>query len=63
MDRVTSNNQTLKAYGYTPPCFCTIFTKGNNFCDFLAASLGAVALTKWGQLLKERIAPVRVGPN
>ena len=28
----------------TPPCFSAIFTKGNNFCDFLFATLFDIAL-------------------
>ena len=38
-----------------PSYFPAIFTKGNNFCDFLFAFLDDEALQKWGLLLKERI--------
>ena len=38
-----------------PPCFSTIFTKGDNFYNFLVASLESLALQKWNLLLKERI--------
>ena len=42
----------------TPPCLAMfIFTKGNNFRDFLFASLTDIALLKWGFLLKEKFAP------
>ena len=39
----------------TPPCFSAIFTKGNNFCDFLFAALDEIALPNSGILLMERI--------
>ena len=35
-----------------PSWFSTIFTKGNNFCDFLFAFLDNVAFPKLGLLLK-----------
>ena len=35
------------------------FTKGNNFQDFLFASMDDKALQKWGQLLKKRICSLR----
>ena len=35
----------FKAYGYTS-MFSAISVKGNNFCDFLFASLAVVALSK-----------------
>ena len=46
-----------------PPRFSVVFTKGNNFCDFIFASLdnlfkmgstfkNGVAFSKWGLLLK-----------
>ena len=38
-----------------PRCFSTSFTKGNNFSDFLFASLDGKALPKWGLHLKERL--------
>ena len=38
-----------------PPCFSTIVTKGNNFCDFMFAYLDIEAFTKWGLLSKEQI--------
>ena len=41
-----------------PPFFSTISTKGNNFCDFLFASLDDKALSKGGQLLRKKFAPV-----
>ena len=54
----------------TPLCFSSIFTKGNNFCDFLFASIDGIALPKWGLFLKERIFskrsnffPLRVNPS
>ena len=51
----------------TPPYFPTIFTKGNNFHDFLFAYLDDLALPKWDLLLKERIwskfFPLRVDIN
>ena len=37
--------------------FSTIFTKGNNFYDFLFALLDNKAHLKWGLLLKKKIAP------
>ena len=37
------------------PCFPSIFTKGNNFSDFLSALLAEELLPKRGLLLKERI--------
>ena len=36
-------------------CFFAIFTKGNNFCDFLFASLGKQSPSKMGLTLKKRI--------
>ena len=48
----------------------SIFSKGNKFCNFLFATVGDIALPKWGQLLKERICsfkskffPLRFGPG
>ena len=41
-----------KSYGV---CFSAIFTKGDNFCDFLFATLDNEAPLKWGLLLEERI--------
>ena len=32
----------------------TIFTKGNNFCDFLFTSIEYLALSKWDLLVKEK---------
>ena len=34
--------------------------KGNHFCKFLFASLENIEISKWVQLLKERIAPTGV---
>ena len=49
--------------------FSAVCTKGNNFCNFLFASLDKTALSKWGPLLRERIGslgsqffPLRVDP-
>ena len=39
----------------TFPCFSTIFTKGNNFCDFLFAFLMLKPVLHWGLLIEERI--------
>ena len=36
--------------------------KGNNFHDFLFASMDDKTLLKWGLLLKEQICPLRVNP-
>ena len=44
-------------YGFTL-CLALIFTKGNNFCDFLFASLADIALPKPGYVLNE-FAPKR----
>ena len=43
----------------TLSCFSALFTKGDNFFDFLFASpadflFASLALRKWGLLLKER---------
>ena len=35
------------------PCFAAIFTKVNNFCDFLFASLDCVALSEWDLFLTQ----------
>ena len=48
--------ESLSLYGHTS-MFFTIFTKGNNFYDFLVAALVDDAFLKWGLLLKKRIAP------
>ena len=40
----------------TSTFFSAIFTKGNNFYDFLFASLDNIALPKGILLLKERIS-------
>ena len=39
--------------------FFAIFTKGDNFCDYLFASMYATPLLKRGLLYKERIFPLR----
>ena len=39
----------------TPSSFSTMFSKGDNFCDFLSAYLQDEIFLKWGLLLKERI--------
>ena len=39
----------------TPPSFSAIYSKGDNFCDFLFAYLNDKVFSKWGLLLKERI--------
>ena len=44
----------VKVYGNTT-MVSAILTKGNNFFDFLFASLEDRALPKWGLLLKEKI--------
>ena len=36
----------------TPPSFSIIFTKGNNFCDFLFVPLADLALPNWEFSLK-----------
>ena len=53
-----------------PPRFSAIFTKGNNFHDFLLAILEYKVHPKWGLLLKARICsqgsqflPLRVDPT
>ena len=43
----------------TPPYFSVIFTKGNNFLDFLVASLAKEFYPKGGPLLWERICSFR----
>ena len=52
-----------------PSHFSAVFIKGNNFCDFLFASLGGETLQKGDLLIKKRICfsgskffPVRVDP-
>ena len=56
----------LRSVG-TSKCFPTIFTKGNNFDDFLLGSHNNLALPKWGKFLKKnngsygsRFCPLRV---
>ena len=44
----------LKVYGYTSIYFA-MFSKGDNFCDFLFAYLDDRVFPKRGLLLKERI--------
>ena len=43
------------------PSLFTIFTKENDFCDFLFASLGNKGLPKWSLLLQERICSLFLG--
>ena len=70
VDRCYLAHYTLgSAYGHTS-IFSAIFTKRNNFSDFLFASLDDETLPKRDQLLKERICsyrsksfPLRVDPN
>ena len=42
-------------YMGTPPSFSAMFSKGDNFHDFLFAYLEDKVFQKWGLLLKERI--------
>ena len=50
---ITDSSLSFYVHGYTSMCF-TIFTKGNNFCDVLFASLVEATLPKWSLvLLKE----------
>ena len=46
-------NKGLKMYGYT--LFSSHFYEGEQLCDFLLFSLDNTALSKRGQLIKERI--------
>ena len=46
----------------TLPCFSATFTKGNNFCNILFASLDDVALSQRGLILRERICSY-IGAN
>ena len=39
----------------TPPCFFTIFSKGDNFNDFLFASFDNKTLSKWSSFLKKKL--------
>ena len=39
----------------TPPSFTAMFSKGDNFRDFLLAYLENIVFLKWGPFLKERI--------
>ena len=48
-----------KVYGYIS--MFVIFTKGNNFCDFVFASLDDEAHLNRGQLLTERICSFKMG--
>ena len=48
---LVSNNQVQILFA--------VFYHRNNFCNFLFASLGDVALDKWSLLLKERLCPQR----
>ena len=40
-----------------PPCFPSIFAKGDNFPDFLFAFVDSIVLPKCSQLLMVRISP------
>ena len=51
-----SNKMGLNVYGYTAQFFHQ-FSKGNNFCDFLFASVDKEDLPKWDLALKEKTAP------
>ena len=51
---VTHAQPHLPSMG-TSPCFFTIFTKRNNFSDFLLTSLDDETLSKWALLSKETI--------
>ena len=42
-------NSLLSIMG-TTPCFAGMFSKADNFCDVLFASLVNIAIPKWGQL-------------
>ena len=55
--KVNNGTQCVgKMYGYNFSFFSTIFfSKGNNFCDFLFASLDDKIPTKQGLLLKEQV--------
>ena len=44
------HNSLFKVYVYTLLFFFALFTKGNNFCDFLFASLENKILPKRGLL-------------
>ena len=43
----------------TPSCNSAIFSKGDNFCDFLFASVDAEQLQKWGQHFNKRVCSYR----
>ena len=56
-------------YGYSFHVFSAIFTKGNNFGDFLFSTLGNKIFPQWDLILKLRICssrskffPLRVDP-
>ena len=48
-----SSSSQLRCTSTLP--FSAIFTKGNNFFDFLFGSLDKAILPIWGELLQERI--------
>ena len=50
--------QTAHMSVHHQSCFSAIFVKGDNFCDFLFASLDSKVLPELGLLLKERIFPL-----
>ena len=47
--------EPMKFYCTCTSCFSAIFKLGNNFCEFLFASLGKEAILKWGPSLKEML--------
>ena len=49
-----SKNNLLLCMG-SSPSFSALFSKGDNFPDFMCAYLEYKVLLKWGLLLKERI--------
>ena len=40
------------------PSFYAMFSKGDNFCDFLFAFLEVEVFPKWGLLLRKEFAPI-----
>ena len=42
----------------TPPALSAMFSKGDNFRDFLFAYQEDEVFPKWGQLLKDEFAPM-----
>ena len=56
------SRKTLKCMG-TPPCLVALFSKGDNFCDFLFPSMANEILSNRGLLLKERICSRRANSS